>query len=206
MQEARRHGNVTTRVIEGFHSMIKGIIGDFVHISKIIHDPDMGFTPILRAEVVDSDFAVQKDGRSDWVAVIWSRDMLRPCAEQGRQFQGVKTMVGKVPEAILHRVRYVDLTINNIFATPTMDTTEFLEETFLCYFPSGPFEFHIDRAPDVKLIASVKSFEVTGVSRLSYDNYGSLSILSTTAVIAYPLVLEKGREKLIMVTSLQTKV
>ena len=31
-----------------------------------------------------------------------------PYAEQGRQFQGVKSMVNKAPEAILYKVRYID--------------------------------------------------------------------------------------------------
>ena len=204
--EVRRHGNITAKVIKGFHEMLRGTVKDFVTITKIVHDPDMGFSPILKSEMVTNDFIAQNAGRPDWLAIVWNRDMLRPCAEQGRQFQGVKSMVNKAPEAILYRVRYVDLTINNMFVAPTMDVIEYLEETFLCFFPSGPFDFSIERTPNLNILASVKTFDTTGVSRLGYENYGSVSILSTTANIVYPLILEHDRQKLIAITDMQVKV
>ena len=91
----------------------------------------------------------------------------------------------------------VDLTINQVFVSPSMEIIEYLEETFLCFFPSGAFKFTIKRVENVDIEASVKQFNMTGISRLSYDNLGSLSILQATAVVDYPLTLERGRAKLI---------
>lgn len=194
---AKRYGNVTSDIIKGYKAVLKEILSDFVLIDAFVYDPDMGLSPILRSEIVTSDFAKQMNGKANWLACVWGREMLKPCEEQGRLFQGVKARVPRVPEAVLYRMRMVDLTINQVFVSPSMEIIEYLEETFLCFFPSGAFNFTIKRVENVDIEASVKQFNMTGISRLSYDNLGSLSILQATAVVDYPLTLERGRAKLI---------
>ena len=85
--------------------MLRGTVKDFVTITKIVHDPDMGFSPILKSEIVTNDFIAQKQAL-DWL-VLYGTGIFRH-VQSRRQFQGVKSMVNKAPEAILYRVRYVD--------------------------------------------------------------------------------------------------
>lgn len=197
LEPVHRYGNVTSDIIEGFKAILREVVSDFVVIDTFLYDPDMGLSPILRSEIVTHDFEKQMNGKANWLACVWGRELLKPCAEQGRLFQGVKARVPRVPEAVLYRMRLVDLTLNMVFVSPSMPVIEYLEETFLLYFPSGGFNFTIKRVEDVDIVASVKQFEITGLSRLNYDNLGSLSILQTTAIVDYPLTLEKGRAKLI---------
>lgn len=194
---AQRYGNVTSDIIEGYKAILREIVSDFVVIDSFVYDPDMGLSPILRSEIVTKDFSKQMNGKANWLACVWGREMLKPCEEQGRLFQGVKARVPRVPEAVLYRMRLVDLTLNQVFVSPDMRVIEYLEETFLCYFPSGGFNFTVKRVTDVEITASIKKFDMTGISRLNYDNLGSLSILQATTVVDYPLTLEKGRTKLI---------
>ena len=76
---AQRYGNVTSDVIKGYKAVLKEILSDFVLIDAFVYDPDMGLSPILRSEIVTSDFAKQMNGKANWLACVWGREMLKPC-------------------------------------------------------------------------------------------------------------------------------
>lgn len=186
---------IVTKVLEGYFEVLKNTLADYALLEHVVHDPDMGYSYPMR-EVVLKDLGFQTTGRKDWLVLSWAREMLKPTEEQERLFTFSKR-IGNMPEGYEFRVRYVDLTLQLQFLSPSEQTIEAVEETFLCFPPLGPFDYYVDKFDEGPFSASVKHWSVTGLSRVSTETLGSLMSLQATSVVGCIVPLLKRRAKLV---------
>jgi hypothetical protein len=166
------------------------------------YDDDLGFSTSFRKELVKRDACFKEANRSkNWIGYMWNRQMITPSEIHPRLHSTSKKFI---PEAManLYEFKVVDCTIALSFFSSSLSYLESFEERLVVEdFDSCVYPFALTTEEiglELTLDLNVRGFEITGMTKESSEEYGSLSILETSAVINYPVPILLNRVPLIL--------
>lgn len=191
---------ITSQVIAQVLAFVKGKLPGRNLFDHAVYDSEAAFEPRGRELVIGKDAAQKRvQGNPNWLLLMWTRQALGGAPEQGRQFMG---KVGKYDrnlpqyDAKVYDVRLASLPFKGIFYSPSMMRLEELEENLLMYRWDGPVL--VDYPDIVSGVEAVMSdFTVGALSKMSVDQYGSLTTIQVDMKLTYPVFYGKGSVKLI---------
>lgn len=167
------------------------ILAGFPTLPDMRFNTDLSFDRTLRRYIVPKDVQFEVDeGTSNWIGILWNRDIIQPNETQGRRFGGVGAVKGEIilPEgkAFIYTTRFAQLAIPMVLYSPSMSTLEGVEELLFAETILLSFKFQIY---GMDFNAQLLNIELGGYQFESTGEMGSITGLTMTANLSFPISL-----------------
>jgi len=191
--------SVVSLACQAFLTTLQSLLSSYPIYDRVLYDPDLTYDKTLRRYIVSEDIDF-KDTQvnKNWVGVLWNREMVTPSEAGRRHVIRGEQVAG---QSVKYAGKFAKLKMEFLFISSDMDTLEQIEE-FL-FVKAFPDETNMTLF-SVSFKVGIQSFELSGFQSLDIEQYGSLSALSGSAGLHFPVVLQEVEASAIILYPLLT--
>ena len=192
-------------VCKGFLEKLLSVeLSDLETIPKIFYSPDGDVETFLRteAQAIDCNLSeISEKKESNWVGIVWSRgNVERSDFLPKREFRKIVDDTLKTdPDSDEHRRFNYSAGQVNVefqFLSPSLEKLDSIEERFIVREPEAPYTV---KYPNNFGLFNVtpNNFEISGISFLGKEEFGSMVSMEGSASLLFPVVVETSSAKVI---------